>query len=627
MKKIFLLFTLLAFHYLGFSQPDMSLSIPDFFSWQSSGNQANVSTVALHPRVKSGNFQLGTALDSNAKILYSPDGMDNFGPYVDSANKFNLFNFSHWQYIDILAWFGGSASSPILIPSKAWVDAAHKNGVKVIGTVFFAPAVYGGSPAQVQSFLVKDSLGNFKAAAKLIEIANYYNFDGWIMNCETSCGGAIGALMASFINRLDSAYTGELIWYDSMLQNGSVSYQNKLNANNSYFFQHSTGLFTNYAWSQASTVTSSQTYALGIGQSPFKVYTGADLWPNRNAQPAFSNYTWIDKIISGGIAKTSIALFATNFTFNYSGFSNFNNDSNDYANFYAAERKIFSGNDQNPFTVDAQWKGLANYITVRSAITTLPFESDFNTGHGFNYYNNGSIVTPGSWHNMSHQAILPSWTFYSNGISINYDFTDAYSGGSSLKLVAAAGGNFSIPLFSTKFVTQANLLDIELALKSTSSSIDSISIELKKKDNGSVNTVFHPALNGAWESWVANSIAVGATDTLVELILSIQANAGFTLNIGKIGVHADSASSVQDTKLDAAIFKIYPNPSNGKFSVSSKDFQTKTLFRIYNLKGENVLNKIIGKGETQEIELQTPGIYLYEFEAGKKAKQGKIIVK
>ncbi len=624
MKKIFL-FTFLIVQFQVHAQPDLTLTIPDLMNWQSAGNSANVSTIVLNSRAKSGNSQLSTALDTNAKILYSPDGMDNFGPYIDSAQKFNLFNFTHWQYIDILAWFGGSASSPILIPSKAWVDAAHRNGVKVIGTVFFAPIAFGGSQATMQSFLQKDSIGNFIAAAKLIEIAQYYNFDGWIMNCETSAGGAIGALMASFMNRMDSAYAGELIWYDSMLQNGSIQYQNKLNANNAYFFQHSTGLFTNYNWSQAATVASSQSYAQSLGLSPYRVYTGADLWPNRTAQPAFTNYTWIDKIISGGLAKTSIALFATNFTFNYAGFSTFNNDSNDYVDFYAAERKIFSGLDQNPFYVDAQWKGLSNYISVKTTLTSFPFETDFNTGHGFNYYANGSIASPGSWHNISHQSALPSWTFYANGLSIDYDFMDAFSGGNSLKISSLTGGNFTIPLYSAKAKTSANLLDIDIALKSSSASIDSVSVELRKKDNSVVSAFFYPLYNGSWESLSNNSLGVGFSDTLIEIRLHVHASAAFTLHLGKLSVQADSASSVSGVKKNETNLQLFPNPSNGNFFITASE-STGATISFYDLNGKLVLSKVLKNEGKQELELKNKGVYLYEYHSKHGTKQGKFVV-
>ncbi|MEI8202396.1 MAG: T9SS type A sorting domain-containing protein [Bacteroidota bacterium] len=609
------------------AQPSLNLTISGLLSWQpSSVTPQNISSVPLSPRVISPNFQVGSLLDTNAKILYCPDGMNNFGSYIDSAAKFNLFNFSHWQYIDILAWFGGSASTPIVIPAKSWVDAAHRNGVKVIGTIFMAPAAYGGTQPAMQSFLVQDSLGNFTAAKKMIEIANYYHFDGWMLNFETSVNSATGALASSFVKKLDSAYTGEVIWYDAMLQNGSVSYQNCLNSNDAYFFQNSTGLFTNYAWSFTSTVTGSNTYATGLGLSPFKVYTGADMWPSRTAQPAFNSYSWIDKIITNGVAKTSIALFATNFTFNYASYSTFNTDSSAYNNFYSVERKIFSGVDQNPFVVDSTWKGIGNYIPVRTTLTSLPFQTDFNTGHGFNYYDQGNVLVAGSWSNISHQSPLPSWTFYAAGVSINYDFNTAFSGGSSLSIASTVAGNYSIPLYSVDLITTSDLLNLELALKSSSDSIDSVSIYLTKKNSAlPAVAVFHPAFNGNWEDLSFNSCPVDVSDTLISIVLNIHSSGAFNLNIGKIGIETASGTIVQNMPLKTNNLSVYPNPSDGNVTFCNNK-EVDGQLNVFDLKGNNIIKKSIRKGETQHLILPHNNVYLYEFNNGKENQYGKLIV-
>lgn len=58
--------------------------------------------------------------------------MNNFVGYLNEQPQFNLYNFTHWQYIDVLTWF----ASPVGILCRPWVEAAHRNGVKIIGTVF-----------------------------------------------------------------------------------------------------------------------------------------------------------------------------------------------------------------------------------------------------------------------------------------------------------------------------------------------------------------------------------------------------------------------------------------------------------------------------------------------------------
>ncbi len=606
-----------------YAQPNLALDMHDFFAWTTGGvNAQNICSVPLSPRVKSPNYQLAAGVDANAKVLYCPDGMNNFGPYIDSASQFNLFNFSHWQYIDILAWFGGSASNPVIIPTKAWVDAAHKAGVKVIGTVFMAPTVYGGSQAEMDTFLQQDGSGHFLAVNQLKAIANYYNFDGWIMNFETPVTSATGALAAAFMDSMHVNYSGEVIWYDALIQNGSVSYQNRLDASNNYFFEHSTGLFTNYSWNSAGTVTGSATYATGNGDNPFNVYTGADMWPTRNAQPAFTNYTWIDKIFQSGVAKTSLAMFATNFTFNYSGFSNFNNDPNDYANFYGAEREIFSGVDKDPFITDNNaWKGLSNYMSVRTTVTGYPFTTTFNTGHGLNYYFNGSVLTAGPWHNMSHQEILPSWTFYTTGITVDYDFTQAYNGGSSLNLHSTAAGTYDIPLYSIALPTGTHTISSELVMKTASTTVDSVAITMRKKNGTYAVAMFHPLDNNTWEDLHNLHLPPGANDTLTAVDLKVYASGAFNMNVGMLGITNDGNTGVGNINQNASL-TVYPNPSNGTVYFNSANAGQ---LAVYDLSGKTVLRKAINAGE-QSITLPVTGVYMYELVTPKGTQQGKIIV-
>lgn len=626
--KIVLFIIALAFAIESKSQvADLTLSMTQFMSWTTPSNQSNVSLQPMQSRVKKNNFQLNNSLDTNTRILYCPDGMNNFGPYIDSANQFNLFNFSHWQYIDILCWFGGTASDPVTLPAKAWVDAAHKNGVKVIGTVFFAPIVYGGSQSQVQSFLQTDSQGNFIAIKQLKDIANYYNFDGWIFNCETPVTSTIAGQIATLVAQLDTAYAGDVIWYDSMLQSGNISYQNRLNANNAYFFTHSEGLFTNYAWSSANTVTSSQTYANSISQSPYKVYTGADIWPTRNAQPAFSNYQWIDKIITNNVAKTSIALFATNFTYNYAGFSNFNNDSTDYQNFYDAENKIFSGLDLTPFATDATWKGIANYLPVRTTIRSFPFSTNFNTGHGLDYYHNGVALNTGSWHNMSVQSTLPSWTFFNTGVTIKYNFTDAFNGGSSLNISSssAIAGSYNIPLFSTSIITSQNSLNALAAMKMISGSIDSLSILIKRKNNSDIRISLDVNNSQSWNTPIGNKVC-NISDTLIAMSIEIKSSGAFQLLFGQLDVNESMASNIADQAKQVNNVVVYPNPSNGSIQFRNLPISNKTILRITDLSGKVIKHETLQGQSELHLQQLSKGLYFYEVSGEKKYFKGTFIV-
>ena len=60
------------------------------------------------------------------------------------------YAFGYWQYIEHLTFWGGSAGEGlILAPNPGVIDAAHRNGVPVYGTVFFPPTQYGGDRKSV----------------------------------------------------------------------------------------------------------------------------------------------------------------------------------------------------------------------------------------------------------------------------------------------------------------------------------------------------------------------------------------------------------------------------------------------------------------------------------------------
>ena len=155
------------------NDPPFILSVDELKVWTSGGVTAdanNIATENLATRFSNVNTQLNASLNDDLKIAMLPDGMNNFGNYNGEQPVFNYYNFTHWAYIDKLVWFGGTADDTVQIPSAPWVNAAHKNGVKVFGNVFFAPNAWGGSTATMTNFLEKDVSGNFIAVTKLTEI-------------------------------------------------------------------------------------------------------------------------------------------------------------------------------------------------------------------------------------------------------------------------------------------------------------------------------------------------------------------------------------------------------------------------------------------------------------------------
>lgn len=494
-------------------QPPFALTLAQAKAWTPHGataSKANISQMALARRLPAA-LTAAQAKNQQAQLLYAPDGMNNFGNYLKPQARANLYSFSNWSQIDILNWFAGTADLTVQIPARPWVETAHKNGVKVLGSVFLGIAQWGGSPDTVEKLLEQDAAGNFILADQLLRIAAYYGFDGWLVNQETDLtvvkdaqnqlvmaangkpqrdkvrGQQLAAKMLAFMQYLTAkAPAGiEIHWYDAMTGDGTVRWQNELNAKNQAYLQTdaaaagSHAIFLNYWWNGAM-VKQSVARAQAAGLSPYQLFFGADLWPERDAQQAFVQTKWLRDLLADsgdqqGRVQTSIALFAPNVNFNFSGdktspaYSHFAKDPQDIQRFYQTEQRLFIGDDLNLAVEDSgkAWPGIGAYVPAKTVLTSLPFLTSFNTGQGLYWFAKGQrqrapflpldvsavpASTESAWSDISQQDILPTWQFAlqgkaAAGSTLQYDFQHGWLGGSSLLLQVQKAGDLTIPLY------------------------------------------------------------------------------------------------------------------------------------------------------------------------------------
>lgn len=86
---------------------------------------------------------------------------------------------------------------------------------------------------------------------------------------------------------------------------------------------------------------------------------------------------------------------------------------------------------------DTKWKGVSTYVTERTAITKLPFVTNFSTGNGYGFYKNGEQISLLDWNNRSISDVLPTYRYIiedgeGNQLTADLDVGDAYYGGNSL---------------------------------------------------------------------------------------------------------------------------------------------------------------------------------------------------
>lgn len=362
-----------------------------------------------------------------------------------TAAFLDYYAFAHWQYVNQLVMWGGSAGAGIVLaPNPTLIDTAHRSGVPVFGNIFFPPTAFGGKIEWVQA-LVQKSGSNYVIADKLIEIANWCGFDGWFINQETDGGdAALATEVRNFIKYIHTNSALKVMWYDAMTESGTVTWQDTLNTANDTFFQDgatlvSDSFFADFGWTAAKVNTGVST-ATSLSRSPFDVYFGIDV----QADGFNTVVNWANVWPTGAAHKASVGLYQPNWTFDKS-----NNDS---TVFYQRERQFWSGPNENPANTPgtagtSDWEGIAHYVQEWTPVRSAPFVTSFNVGHGNRFWWKGVLVRPAldsagvtfNWHNLTTQDILPSWqwiveTTSATPLTPAWLWNDAYTGGSCLKV-------------------------------------------------------------------------------------------------------------------------------------------------------------------------------------------------
>lgn len=642
------------------------LTVDELKAWTQDGPTASpnlISTVPLAERFTNAATQTNPALSNDMKIAYLPDGMNNFGNYQGEQSQFNLFNFTHWQYIDKLVWFGGTSSQSIQLPSAPWANAAHKNGVKIFGNVFFAPTAFGGSTTTLTNFLEQDGSGSFVAIPKMIAIMQYYHFDGWFINQETATNATTAGLMYEFVKELTAAAEAvgkEVMWYDAMILNGSVGWQNRLNANNSPFVQRdedvdtsngfetrvSSSIFINFFWSAAAIPNASRTRANTIGRSSFDVFTGVDIWPGRN-QGDFetSGNTFMTNLheTGGTVPFTSLGIFAPNCVYNSSVYSNFNNDPNDYKAFYNAENHLFSGDDNNPANVDATgFKGLCNWVPEASVITSMPFFTDFSTGHGTKKFNLGLQTSADSWHDMNQQDILPTWQFAFSPrlLTAEWDFDDAVEKGNSIKVSGhlPADTPVDLMLYKTKLMaTPGQQFEFGIFVKSQTNQMNIRAIVVyadEPNQKYELTDAFGQSANNGWNFYHMTGIMPNREVAMIGLrFVSPFDLPNYSYNIGEIvlmdGPPLASTGNFTDNSFVTAS---YPSGIGNQILFDINWPSAKQIdYTVFDLQGRAVISHTIETNGTTSHAFDTTGLasgtYTVKFTSGKVTETQKIIIR
>lgn len=472
-------------------------------------------------------------------------------------NKFDANTFSYWQYVDTFVYWGGSSGEGLIVPPSADViDAAHTNGVPVLGTVFFPMAEHGGKIQWLNDFLVKDADGNFPMVDKLVETAKLLGFDGWFINQETQ--GTKEApltkkhaeLMKEFVYDLKKAAGNSLtiFWYDSMTKDGKMDWQNALTDKNSCYLiddkkeKGADYMFLNFWWSgvEKKLLENSKKKAESLSINPYDLFAGIDVQANGTN----TKVDW-NAFAKNNVPYTSLGLYCPSWAY-------FAADS--LADYEKKENRLWVNEKGNPAAAskvsDSQWHGVSNYAVEKTVVDSLPFITNFNLGNGYSYFIDGEKVSSLDWNNRSMTSVMPTYRWIinqskGNTLKPSFDYYNAYYGGNSIELYGkmAKDEHSSIKLYSASLpITEKTTA----AIYAKASHNTDVKLMLTLEDGSKKEISSTKGLDSDWTkvSFDLSSIK-GKTVTSIGLDFSLTENdSTVQINLGRMEFIENASSFV-----------------------------------------------------------------------------------
>ncbi|KAK4811961.1 hypothetical protein QYF61_022957 [Mycteria americana] len=456
-------------------------SLEELLAWQPDSNDDfNVSAVPLAKRQP-------PLLSKRPRTLVCHDMRGGYleDRFIQGSATRNPYVFYHWRYIDIFVYFSHHA---VTIPPVCWTNAAHRNGVPVL-----ANAALTASPGTFitewtdgeklcEAFLAGGEEAYRAVSEQLARIAQHYRFDGWLVNMENTLSAAAVGNLPPFLRHLTAQVhsavpEGLVIWYDSVLQNGTLKWQNELNEENRVFFDACDGLFTNYNWKEEHL---ERTRGLA-GPRHTDVYVGIDVFARGDViGGGFDTDKSLRLIRQYGL---SAAIFAPGWVYEHLGAENFLDNENKF------------------------WGLLAEYLPTHS-ICTLPLATSFSLGMGTSRFLAGKEEQAGPWYDLSTQEIQPLYAEREGRLSTSCCLQDAWSGGSSLRVqgtIPAGEEHVAIRLFSLQMPAPPKLfLTLLYKLEGPHPDEFTVALELTTWDSstcheGDVTSLPEP--NGRHQPW------------------------------------------------------------------------------------------------------------------------------
>ncbi|KAL1450284.1 hypothetical protein MTO96_028034 [Rhipicephalus appendiculatus] len=310
--------------------------------------------------------------DPRTIFCHDMDGNYKEDRFIHGSDEHNVYRFHHWQIIDTFVYY---SHHMVTIPPPGWISAAHRHGVKVLGTF-----IVGEEDIKTIN-IIRGSGQTTQVATQLANVATVGRFDGWVI----SIGCKIDRICIPFVKDLLKAITTEMhravpgslvIWYDAVDVDGKVKPQNELNQKNAGFLDLCDGIFINFRWTEAMLLSSAQL----AGNRKADVYVGVDVYGRGTKYPGgYETYKAVELVRRCGL---SAAVFAAAWVYETQCKKDFAKNQYRLWNF--------------PDSCCSEWR-----------LTKPPLSTSFCQGFGSKVYANGQSQLGRVWFNLHKQQLQP----------------------------------------------------------------------------------------------------------------------------------------------------------------------------------------------------------------------------
>ncbi|MFR0733779.1 MAG: endo-beta-N-acetylglucosaminidase [Oscillospiraceae bacterium] len=233
-------------------------------------------------------------------------------------------------------------------------------------------------------------------------------------------------------------------WYDSINESGLVSYCNAFDSGNAGWIWNETNgrvansIFLNY-WYSRTALKNSKALAEELNLDPYEVvYMGVEGGQWQFGTDIETRYNAVDE---NGKPYTSFAIWGSDWYH-----EQFHKPNGRYQVGYQweaeeRERMYYTSATENAgeystgtvrrddisYDSTINFQGFSKYVVEKSVINGTAFASDFNNGHGMQYFVNGQVSRDMEWTNLNLQDILPTWQWWvtstdDNRLELDWDY-------------------------------------------------------------------------------------------------------------------------------------------------------------------------------------------------------------